>query len=85
MPLYEYTCNDCGHTWEEVNSIVERWMPTTEPCPKCGKEEVVKNGACINLFHGVVNPSKKMDSNFKEEMNRIKSEHPNGFKNSTYF
>lgn len=85
MPLYEYSCSDCGHSWEEVYSIEERHKPLSEPCPACKKEGTVYKGMAIKLHHGVLNPLSKMDENFKSEMKRIKKEHPQGFKNSSYF
>jgi len=32
MPLYEYSCSSCGHTWEENRSIDD---PPTQFCPRC--------------------------------------------------
>ena len=38
MPIYEYTCNECG---EEFEALVPR--PTAKaPCPECGSRKVVK-------------------------------------------
>jgi putative FmdB family regulatory protein len=34
MPLYEYTCPSCGHTWEELQSITAEPIDT---CPKCSE------------------------------------------------
>jgi putative FmdB family regulatory protein len=33
MPTYEYTCRDCGHTFDIVQSMVDE--PLTM-CPECG-------------------------------------------------
>jgi len=33
MPLYDYKCNNCGHRFEDFNSIDNRYNAT---CPKCG-------------------------------------------------
>jgi putative FmdB family regulatory protein len=40
MPIYEYTCQDCGHTFENfVRSVTN----TVEPsCPKCGGSRAKK-------------------------------------------
>lgn len=32
MPFYDYTCSDCGHTWEEHHGMNEK----KDTCPKCG-------------------------------------------------
>jgi putative FmdB family regulatory protein len=36
MPIYAFTCDQCGHQFEE---LVAR-MGQTAPCPKCGSEKV---------------------------------------------
>ena len=33
MPTYEYTCRDCGHTFEVVQSMTEDPLSM---CPECG-------------------------------------------------
>ena len=33
MPTYEYTCRDCGHTFEIVQSM---WDDPLTMCPECG-------------------------------------------------
>lgn len=33
MPTYEYTCRDCGHTFEIVQSM---WDEPLAMCPECG-------------------------------------------------
>ena len=36
MPLYEYECKKCGHIYDEVRKIDERY---DVKCPECGSEE----------------------------------------------
>ena len=46
MPIYDFKCEKCGHTFEESLKIVDRGMPTESPCerqlhraaPICGGE-----------------------------------------------
>jgi putative FmdB family regulatory protein len=33
VPTYEYTCRDCGHTFEIVQSM---WDDALTMCPECG-------------------------------------------------
>jgi putative FmdB family regulatory protein len=33
MPTYEYTCRDCGHTFEIVQSMLDEHLTM---CPECG-------------------------------------------------
>lgn len=85
MPLYEYKCYNCDHSFELILKSEDNNAPVNDACPHCGETCTVHKVLKINLHRGVINPLKKMDSNFKSEMERIKSEHPKGFNNSTYF
>jgi len=85
MPLYEYKCSNCEHSFELILKAEDNNGPVNDLCPHCGESETIHKVLNINLHHGVTNPRKKMDSNFKSEMERIKSEHPKGFRNSAYF
>ena len=33
MPLYEYQCDECGHTFEKIQKFSD---PLETTCPKCG-------------------------------------------------
>jgi putative FmdB family regulatory protein len=33
MPLYEYQCDECGHTFERIQKFSD---PLEDTCPKCG-------------------------------------------------
>ena len=37
MPLYEYRCKACGHTFEKIQSFS---APDPSECPKCGGSPV---------------------------------------------
>ena len=39
MPIYEYTCKACGHSYEALQKMSDD--PLTE-CPECGKPELKK-------------------------------------------
>ena len=45
MPTYDYRCKSCEHQFTRMTKMDDRDVPTTEPCPECGKLEVFK---CIN-------------------------------------
>jgi putative FmdB family regulatory protein len=34
MPIYDYHCDHCGHTFSQVQSYTDK---TLEKCPSCGK------------------------------------------------
>lgn len=51
MPTYDYTCDACGHSWEEFKSITAE---PTKKCPSCGKKKarrLIGPGAGL-LFKG---------------------------------
>lgn len=68
MPLYEYECAECGHVWEDMQSMADREKPLSEPCPACQARGTVsqKVGAKIGdpFALGVSGPS----SSFKDIM-----------------
>ena len=39
MPIYEYSCADCEHTFELVQKMTD---PAPESCPGCGGSNVGK-------------------------------------------
>lgn len=39
MPMYEYTCQQCGECFED---IVSSTATTTPPCPKCASADTKK-------------------------------------------
>ncbi len=39
MPIYEYECSKCGHTFEREQSMSE---PPIKTCPKCKARKVTK-------------------------------------------
>jgi putative FmdB family regulatory protein len=51
MPTYDYRCNDCGHEFEEFQSIKADPLQT---CPKCQKDalqRLIGPGAAL-IFKG---------------------------------
>jgi putative FmdB family regulatory protein len=51
MPTYDYECKECGHTFEEFQSIVKAKL---KKCPVCGKnklERLIGSGGGI-IFKG---------------------------------
>ena len=50
MPTYVYRCEECGHEFEEFQSITDKPLET---CPKCkGKVERVISGGAGFVFKG---------------------------------
>ena len=51
MPTYDYQCGECGHQWEEFQSITAR---PKRKCPDCGKlkaKRLIGTGAGV-IFKG---------------------------------
>lgn len=51
MPTYEYRCSECGHEFEEFQSITSKPL---RKCPACGKNKVdrlIGSGAGL-IFKG---------------------------------
>ena len=51
MPTYDYECDNCGHTWEMFQRIVE---DPIKKCPKCGKKKarrLIGTGSAV-MFKG---------------------------------
>lgn len=49
MPIYQYHCNNCGHSFEKINHMNLRDKELSEPCPKCGKISVVRGVGSFNF------------------------------------
>ncbi|MBF0445434.1 MAG: zinc ribbon domain-containing protein [Magnetococcales bacterium] len=55
MPIYDYKCDGCQHTFEESHSMS---APAIKTCPQCGVDEVRK----VLSTGGVLNSIKNGDS-----------------------
>ena len=47
MPIYEYRCGKCGHTFESMESISD--SKTEKPCPEC--KSVARRMISAAAFH----------------------------------
>lgn len=81
MPLYDFECETCKHTFEEFQTIANMDNPLKESCPSC-KEK----GSIIRIVGQVgIGDSSRLESTkgrlkptkeFSEVMTRIKKNHP---------
>jgi len=39
MPIYEYKCQNCGHSFEQLQKVTDKLLST---CPECGKKQLKK-------------------------------------------
>ena len=80
MPTYDYVCDACEHTFEQVKMISERDQPISEPCPKCKKEgEVRRDWSFTTPGLGAdhtLTADKATGGRWSELVNRMKSNVP---------
>ena len=75
MPMYDYSCQDCEHKFEQMERIDNRLNPESKPCPKCGKMNVKFQIGCPAVGDPVRMGIKKPDAGFKEIMSKVKEKH----------
>lgn len=79
MPLYDYHCTNCQHSFEQSVKMDDCDVPSTQPCPECSSITIVKTvtSACIGdpVRLGIT----KAPADFqKYVLGRIKEAHPHG-------
>lgn len=80
MPLYEYACSACGHSFDSVRKVDDRYKPHDESCPSCGEVGHVqyKISAPNVVYSGA--GSMKTTDNFNDRMKEIKKNLPERYK-----
>jgi putative FmdB family regulatory protein len=73
MPLYEYKCEKCEHTFSDVLKIADRNQPKEAPCPNCketgGIDQVIGSP---RIVAGVGDFRKGVPDVFKDRLREIK-------------
>jgi len=54
MPIYEYTCDDCGKDFDALVSSAS----AKNPCPHCGSKKVTKQFSTFAAHDGSSTPCK---------------------------
>ena len=72
MPIYDYRCNGCGHTFDRALRMAECDTPTKEECPECLTEQVVQVIGAPRIVAGVGGLISKTDSGFRDRLREIK-------------
>ena len=75
MPMYEFICDKCAHSFDRFLSINERDIPLSEKCEKCNEESIKRSyngfsqavGSDANLT-----PNKATGGQWNELMGRMK-------------
>lgn len=78
MPLYDYTCSACKHTFELLVPMNDRDKACTEKCPACKKKKIERGvgSNCVIAFDTTVRPG----TQFKETIERIKKHVPKEYR-----
>ena len=81
MPLYDYRCTNCEHTFSKFHNFDNRHKPENEPCPECNHESVkyIMSAPIIGYFN---KGSMKTTSSFNDRLKDIKKSLPEQFKGS---
>ena len=79
MPIYEYQCESCSHSFESFLSMSNMNEPLNEPCPECGKNEVNKRVSKTTMG---VDMNLKTPGWFKDKMDNLKKKVPKRFHNN---
>jgi putative FmdB family regulatory protein len=70
MPLYDYSCSECGHKFERFLSISQREAPNSEPCPSCTKMGIGKDVNGVGLVQWETNL--RPDDTFTDILKQVK-------------
>jgi putative FmdB family regulatory protein len=77
MPLYDYACSSCSHTFTEFLSIGNRHQPTEQACPQCGTTGTIYQSIGAPPIGDAVRLGiRKIDGGFKEVLQRIHAANP---------
>jgi len=72
MPIYEYYCESCEHSFELLSNIDDRDKPLKKPCPECGIKKKIKKGISVPITGANANITpEKMCPGFTRKMEQI--------------
>ena len=80
MPLYDFECEKCSHSYEEFYTIADMDVPLNLPCPSCKEKDsiirIVGTGRIVDISRlestkGRLKPTR----DFTEVMSRMKKKH----------
>lgn len=89
MPVYNYLCKNCDHSFEEMLKISDRNKPTENPCEKCKSENSVYISLggvpFMDIMATTVGTAKHRPTDeFREVMKRMKKRYPGANKLKDY-
>ena len=77
MPIYEYKCNECEHTFDDYLNVSDRDKPLKQPCPECGVKAVSKLVSATSMGVDMnCTPDKKTGGDWSRLMDKMKKSTP---------
>ena len=72
MPIYEYRCESCEHSFELLSDVDKRDYPLKESCPECKCKGTIKKGISVPITGADATLTMdKMCPGFSSKMNEI--------------
>ena len=81
MPTYNYKCNACEEEFEKFSSIASRDDQIEQPCPNCGKLEVIRTPALGLGF--TMDKLQPLSGDFRNLLTNIKNKNTTLYNKST--
>uniref|UniRef100_A0AAU6W5G1 FmdB family regulatory protein n=1 Tax=Pseudomonas phage Cygsa01 TaxID=3138529 RepID=A0AAU6W5G1_9VIRU len=74
MPLYDYKCSKCEHTFNSLQSVANYRVPCLEPCPSCKTPDTVGRHitGTLSIVSGVGDLMNKTPRDFRDKLELIK-------------
>lgn len=77
MPMYEFKCSKCDHTWEEMLPMGKREEPLKSKCAGCGKKGGITQVLGCNIGDPFIySKNSGPSSSFKDVMSEMAKAHP---------
>lgn len=77
MPTYGFTCDECGHSWDEILKIDDRLNPLDENCPHCESRGHIRLQMAAPAMADPVRLGRiRPDNGFKEVLQKISERTP---------
>jgi putative FmdB family regulatory protein len=84
MPLYQYKCSNCNHSFDAFKKIVDRDEPCEIPCSECSEIQIKKvigaPGRADTVSLGLVQP----DSDWKTFIRELDRKNPGNTINNVW-
>lgn len=71
MPLYDYRCSACNHTFEQFEKMDDRNKPTRKACPGCKKKKIQLVIGAAAVCDPVTIGVKRHDKGWHEVLNKV--------------